>query len=180
MRWGFLAAVLLLAACGGGGGGGGVPGVVSVTCGYVNNDGEYNQCTDVGLALLDWLAPEAVHALTGETLNIDAGDVVRGDQMINATLEVTNSTADAAWVWYELTFDGGCNGQPEWKILHLQLSPQPIEAGDTWVATTGGQCGDMPLGARMLTAVAYEDVAGTPGPEIGRVVVSFNLVELIE
>lgn len=177
MRWGYLALVAILAACGGGGGGGTPTGAIEVTCGYVNNEGGYNQCTDGGLALLDWLGPDSAHALTGETIYVDAGDVMRGDVLIEATLEVTNSTATAAQVWYELTFDGGCNGASEWNISPLQMAGIPIEPGETWVSTSGGQCGDMPLGVRTLTAVAYEDGDGAAGPEIGRVVVSFNLVE---
>lgn len=175
MKWGYLALVAILAACGGGGGGGTPTGVVEVTCGYVNNEGGYNQCTDGGLALLDWLTPESAHALTGETLNVDAGDISRG-AVIQATMQVTNSTAVDAQGLFKITFDVGCNpGEEIWPLV--SLSGFIVAAGETWTITSGGGCGAMPLGAHTLTGIAYENVDDAIGPEIGRVVVSFNLVE---
>ena len=176
MKWGYLALVAILAACGGSGGGGTPTGAVEVTCGYVNNEGGYNQCTDSGIAsLFDRSGPDVAYALESTTLNVDSGDVVRGGLLIHATLEVTNSTAADAGGFFSMTFDAGCAGADTWEIATFQEFTVP--AGGTWINTVGGQCGDMPLGPRTLTAVAYEDVDGTPGPEIGRVVVSFNLVE---
>lgn len=156
---------LLLIACGGSLPPPPPPGQVEVTCADVYNDGDTADCPNRQTAFFE-LIPTANAA----TL-IDAGTISRGT-LINATQDVTNNTGADITGWVEMKFDAGCNGAVEWIIMPKQAFTFPN--GQTFTLTIGGSCGDMPLGARTLTATAWQPDGTT---EIGQVIVSFSLIE---
>lgn len=102
---------------------------------------------------------------------ISAGQVNRS-QMIESTIQAENFSAVPKTVWVEMVFDAGCNGAPKWNILPKQQVT--IGASQSLATTVGGQCGDMPLGTRTLTATLY---ASNPIAVLGQVVVNFELIE---
>jgi len=158
---------LLLTACGGSDGGiqpAGLAGVVELVCADVNNTPDA-QCAQQGAVAL------AASLTVGALVEIDAGTVTRS-QMVYATSEVVNSTAQDEHGYIQMVFDAGCNGSPTWEIVSKQQVTYP--AGQTYSMTVGGQCGDMPLGQRTLTATAWAEDGTT---ELGKVIVSFNLIE---
>ena len=155
--------VFIIANCGGPISGS-IPGKITISCADVHNTDQSLRCpqTTARFSIL----PTAYAATV-----IDAGDINRG-QMINVTQEVTNNTGADIDGWVEMKIDAGCAGAAEW--LMIPKMPVTFIAGTTWAITLGGECGDMPLGARTLTATAWQPDGVT---EIGQLIVSFNLVK---
>ncbi len=147
---------LLLAACGGDGGSGG--GEVRITCAEVANEGAGGYCP-------------ALAGMSTQTIEIVLGDVSRGI-LINGTTQASNPLDFDVDVQIGMIFDAGCAGADTWEIMPVQ--PYTVAAGDAFEITVGGQCSDMPLGPRTLTASLYEADGATL---IGDAVVYFTLVE---
>lgn len=144
-------AALALAACSGGSS---APNTVHLTSADVANPGA---------------APAAAVMVNGITV-IDAGVVSRGT-IIEASLAAQNDTASQWQGYWGMTFDAGCNGADTWEIMPVQQTPL-IDIGASDGTTVGGSCGDMPLGARTLTATLYDVDATTV---LDQVVVTFEL-----
>lgn len=143
---------------------------VEIVCAEAANTAEATHCNaDAPLlgVLLDLIIPSA-HA---EQTFINAGQVSRG-QMIESTIQAENFSAVDKTVWVEMVFDAGCGGASEWNILPKQQTT--IGAAQSMAFTVGGQCGDMQLGARTLTATLYNSEGFAV---LGQVVVGFNLIE---
>lgn len=161
------AAVLALTAChfldGGGGGDAGTARVRA--CADVTNGAPSTRCEGRSAGL------EVIATAHASDTIVNAGTVNRS-QLITVTSQVQNLTPSPFSGFVEAHFDAGCNGAPNWEIL----PKQPVEVpGDQAVAlNVGGQCGDMPLGPRTLTATAYDSDGETV---LDRVVVTFTLTE---
>ena len=129
-------------------------------------------CVDVHNAGATNLCSPAATAFSAKAVVIDAGTVSVG-QMIEVTVNITNNTAADYQGYWSATFDAGCNGAATWEIAPVQQTPL-IQAGQSWSTTVGGQCGDMPLGVRTMTGVAYDVDATT---QLDEVIVGFTLVQ---
>ncbi|MBI1397078.1 MAG: hypothetical protein GC151_13965 [Betaproteobacteria bacterium] len=171
---GVLAAIVVLfvSACalfGGGGGSGPSPvpaKAAQISCADVRNPDRPSACVgqkSVGLQIV----PEAVAA---ETV-VDRGQVSRSE-LISVASTVDNLTAGPFEGWVEARFDAGCNGADEWVIVPRYAVQ--IGVGESVNVSAGGQCGDMPLGPRTLTATAY---AADGTTVVDRVIVRFELVD---
>ncbi|XAI95662.1 hypothetical protein [Microcystis phage Mae-JY22] len=160
-------AVVVLAACHfrDGGGGGDLDAARVRACADVTNGAPSTRCQERGAGL-----EVVATAYAAETI-VNTGNVTRA-QLITVTSQVQNLTPSPFSGFVEAHFDAGCNGAPSWEIL----PKQPVEVpGDQAVSlNVGGQCGDMPLGPRTLTATAYDSDGETV---LDRVVVTFNLTE---
>lgn len=109
-------------------------------------------------------------AQAAETV-VDRGQVSRS-YVITALGTIENLTVGPFEGYVEAVFDAGCNGAGAWEIMPKQAVT--VAEGDSLTISAGGQCGDMPLGARTLTATAY----GADGTTVvDRVIVQFELIE---
>lgn len=142
-----------------------VAGKVNIKCADLVNEGGSDRCRPVAASSF-W--PQAHAAVT----IIDAG-VVSRSASVEATITVANNTGAAWQGQWGMTFDAGCNGAATWELAPPQATPT-IAAGAEWTTTAGGGCGDMPTGARTLTATLYE-ADGITAADV--VEVRFQLVE---
>lgn len=159
------AAALAVAACQFFDDGGGGEAAQVRACADVSNATPSPRCAtrSAGLQII----PSAHAAET----TVDAGNVSRAE-LISVSGQVQNLTPSPFSGFLEARFDAGCNGAPSWEILPKQAVEVP---GEQAVAlNVGGQCGDMPLGPRTLTATAY---AADGQTVLDRVIVTFNLTE---
>lgn len=169
-----VAAVLVLAlgAChlfdDGGGGGSPSPGRVRACADVTNGTPGSAPSKLCGPRSASLQLIRTAHA--ADTL-LDAGTVTRA-QLISVTGQVANLTPSPFSGYIEAVFDAGCNGAATWPVLPKQGVQVPAE--QTVSLTAGGQCGDMPVGSRTLTATAY---AADGETVVDRVVVTFNLIE---
>jgi len=147
-----------------GGGGNDAPDrEAKITCADVFNLGDVNECAQKSAGLSIGLIKTA-HAAP-----VDIGEVSRG-RAIEAAQTVENKTAQRFDGWMRAEFDAGCNGAMTWEIMPLQ--PLSIDPADLKNISVGGECGDMPLGERTLTATVY---AADQQTVVDNVVVAFRL-----
>lgn len=142
------------------------PGTVGIKCADLVNEGGATDCSQTAAVGGFW--PVAYAAVT----IIDAGVISRA-QMVDASLIVSNTTANTWQGYWGMVFDAGCNGAQTWAIAPVQPT-QAIAPSTEWSVTVGGQCGDMPLGERTMTATLYDT---DPATVLDVVQVRFELVE---
>ena len=138
-------------------------------CADVYNEGVVSRCDEAPIAWYDWLMPTAKAATT----IIDGGIVLRDSiQLVHSITDVANPLAVAKTVWIEMRFDAFCNGQAgDWVIFPKQA--MTVLPSVTQRFDFGGMCGDMPLGARKMTATVWDTDGITV---LGIAIVNFTLI----
>ena len=141
----------------------------SLKCADVSNGTISEVCDPKPVAWYEWLMPTAEAA----TVIIDGGIVIRNSiQLVHSITDVANPLAVAKTVWIEMRFDAFCAGQAgDWVIVPKQA--MTVLPSVTQRFDFGGMCGDMPLGARKMTATVWDTDGITV---LGIAIVNFTLI----
>jgi len=146
--------------------------------GCISTDGTPSSTAAIDCVAVDNIGGPCVPNLSGVAIKIpgvtiiNSGPVSRA-QSISVSLAASNGSGINWTGYYKMAFDAGCNGAATWEIVPLQATPS-LAPGEAWNTGVGGSCGDMPLGARTLTATLYEADAVTIADQVQ---VQFNLTE---